>query len=200
MRRSLRILLDVFAVLSALLCVMTGGLWVRSATSADARREDWIFTADQPGRRPRLAVGRIEFGRLDGPPQRIVWGSHTFEQPRAPYPDVTSYTQPMDMRTVTWRWAGFERQQGRLIVQPARPPAMVDALASTSIPFTLWFVPYWFPTLVLALLPAARGTSLLRRHLRTRRRRRLGHCRRCGYDLRATPQRCPECGAVANAT
>jgi hypothetical protein len=52
--------------------------------------------------------------------------------------------------------------------------------------------PIWIPLLLSAALPAA---WLIRR--RTGYRWHLGLCPRCGYDLRATPDRCPECGFSA---
>ena len=48
----------------------------------------------------------------------------------------------------------------------------------------------WLPIPPLALLPAL----ALRRFILARRKRREGLCGVCGYDLRATPGRCPECG------
>ncbi|MCX5660677.1 MAG: hypothetical protein NTW19_13280 [Planctomycetota bacterium] len=35
---------------------------------------------------------------------------------------------------------------------------------------------------------------LIDRTIRKRKRRTPGHCRRCGYDLRASKESCPECG------
>jgi hypothetical protein len=49
---------------------------------------------------------------------------------------------------------------------------------------------------LVSLGPAACvGASALAR-ARNRRRARSGLCERCGYDLRASTERCPECGTV----
>jgi hypothetical protein len=55
--------------------------------------------------------------------------------------------------------------------------------------------PHWPVALLSAILPALR----LRTAIRSRCRERVGLCPNCGYDLRATPHGCPECGAVPAA-
>ena len=51
-------------------------------------------------------------------------------------------------------------------------------------------IPYWFIATILAALSL---WAILRR--RSQRQRFLpGHCRACGYDLRGTNGKCPECG------
>ena len=70
----------------------------------------------------------------------------------------------------------------------AVPPfAKVVATRATAVMF-----PHWAGALVFSVLPAIAGVRWLRR--RRRRVAELGLCRVCGYDLRATPERCPECG------
>ena len=54
-------------------------------------------------------------------------------------------------------------------------------------------VPWWSLLLLFSILPAGRWAARRRRRAKSRR----GLCPECGYDLRATPQRCPECGAAA---
>jgi hypothetical protein len=58
--------------------------------------------------------------------------------------------------------------------------------------------PWWVPCAASAVLPAFR----LVQHARARRRdRRIrgNLCADCGYDLRSSPGRCPECGAAVPA-
>jgi hypothetical protein len=54
-------------------------------------------------------------------------------------------------------------------------------------------VPYYALVLIWLVTPG----FVAFRYARRRRRHAAGLCPACGYDLRATPGRCPECGAAA---
>jgi hypothetical protein len=59
--------------------------------------------------------------------------------------------------------------------------------------FSAVYVPFWMLLIALAALPLARcGLWAWRRSSRPAE----GRCLCCNYDLRATPDRCPECGTI----
>ena len=52
-------------------------------------------------------------------------------------------------------------------------------------------IPMWFPLSICLILPI----MWLCRRLTNRRRLAANFCAACGYDLRASKDKCPECGA-----
>jgi hypothetical protein len=83
--------------------------------------------------------------------------------------------------TQRWEGCGFA-----ILRAPTRPWAMR---------YELFVMPDWF----LVLLQLAVPLAWLIGHRRRRRRARSGLCSNCSYDLRASRDRCPECGMCITA-
>ena len=58
-------------------------------------------------------------------------------------------------------------------------------------------LPLWIPTLAFAI--GSINFILIPLH-RRRKRKKLGLCVKCGYDLRGSEERCPECGTEFETT
>ena len=115
-----------------------------------------------------------------------------FSRQMRSYPPSTPYA--MQGRDRGWR---FDRAMRPLSTQSYAGPwhgfemiADVDSGVITSRSIHALYVPHWFLLLAGLVLPSLRYFGFGRAGAR----RRKGFCIKCGYDLRASADRCPECG------
>jgi hypothetical protein len=107
---------------------------------------------------------------------------------------VTGLSLALALGLLGWRLFGkpIEMVVGFVSFNSLGPPTPVylKHFDLFDVPFALWL------TLTL-ILPLGRLFEQFRAAAVSRERQRVGLCTQCGYDLRATPDRCPECGALA---
>jgi hypothetical protein len=175
-----RRLVTLAAGASLLLCIATVALWVRSYHTHDA-----ICWAKSGG----------QYRCLDS-----AWGSIIY---------LRDEPCPYDL-PITWASSGVPQGQTEVSTVLAsdgrewiKPDYNEDGSLRSAGP---WFfagparrrvqIPYAFVALCSVALPLGIAGSYVWCAQRARSLRRTGHCPTCGYDLRATPDRCPECGAA----
>ena len=83
---------------------------------------------------------------------------------------------------------------------PWRAIAIIAAVAFAYVALDVIFAPGNWVTLWVIVSWFGFAAILLQQIERRRPAPKPGTCPVCGYDLRATPQRCPECGAVAGSS
>jgi hypothetical protein len=185
-----RRVLNVLTALSLLLCMAVCVLWVlskgvvvwASAVGPEAAFNAWsshgccvLQRADVP-----LEMGPSHYRLHGGAENAQVWAAMV--------------PQPYGM--LFWEWTGLIRavtrvpwHEGPASASPGFGAGFTTYQASAR---TLW-VPYWLLAATTAWLPGRRAVKAWRTRRRIRRLR-AGLCPGCGYDVRATPGQCPECG------
>jgi hypothetical protein len=108
-------------------------------------------------------------------------------------PQVPSPTPPTTGPSVR-RVSNESPLHGYHVFDDARTLPTGANVRSTS---SFLFIPLWALATATLLPPLAWYRTVGRGLLRQRSLRRAGRCTHCGYDLRATPARCPECGTPA---
>lgn len=174
-----RKLFTLCSAVSLLLCVAVVTLWIRSYSTSDSLLlygAD-VGVCDRTAECFRGVVRIAWFADVsavnDGRPRLLLW-SHPADEQTEEF-----FTGWFPVQSVL----GFGYKETPSL--PAFPGSASNSAAWKAIQF-----PLWFPALITALLPTMKAlqAALHRRH------RRSGKCPACGYDLRASPDRCPECG------
>src|SRR5438105_4760595 len=177
MRRIGRYILNGLTGLSLLLFVATLGLWGRSHWRDDQFQHSgrqWVVNSSN---------GRIWFLHSSIP----YWTGNGYKV----FPLNPKYERQWDG---LWSIRGIPPQSsrdgwGRIVVVCGFAYATDTQTFARQVRYTRLGVPFWF----IAMLTAVAPVLELRRH---RSPLPPNACAKCGYDLRATPDRCPECGTI----
>jgi hypothetical protein len=155
------------------------GIWVEYRVGWNIRGRAWALAAEYG----RMSVCTF---RPDGSPFYAWIGPaenpFSFDASQA-WPDAPWELDAPGPITAEHVFAGFALARGWAVYDwtPARRM------------FHLIVIPSWLPPVLLGLLPAWWFPRRIRAWI-GHRRTRSGRCSACGYDMRGTPDRCPECG------
>jgi hypothetical protein len=187
-----RLLFNLAAGVSLLLLLLTIAVWVRSFSCAQSLRYDsqpdrgsrwWVHLGTGLGR-AFVFAGSYETKiptEIDLQ-STVVFGFHATS--RAFSPSAFKPTMPELARSYDHEVLGLGWSSERSVVVR---PQINRTFATYAIA-----APYWMLGSIFAVAPGAWSIRWLRRKDREQTMR----CMACGYDLRATPDRCPECVAT----
>jgi hypothetical protein len=172
-----RLIFNALAIASAALLAAAVVLWIRGYRHGDSFNFEfahgkWFGITSQPNML-RWEWGWSSTGHAGFSHTSRTWGVITPVSPELAALGIRhGPTRPPEIAGARW---GFGEERGKR--------------------YRVICVPPWFAVFLLGLLPAA----ALSRFALEKHRRVTNRCVHCGYDLRATPERCPECGAVPGA-
>jgi hypothetical protein len=172
MKRLVRWIFSIVALFSLLLCLGVSVIWVRSYRVGDT----WLWYDPPPA---GVCSNYLRLGR--GYVQYVWWDVSMMtglNRIAGYYRDDPANLERLDGQRGKTHFAFASLRYDR------QPPEWIIAQLHLAWPFALTAIP---PVLWIIAW---------RRH---RRRARSSLCRVCGYDLRASPDRCPECGTVSHA-
>jgi hypothetical protein len=201
MSRVKRRLFSLLVALSLILCIAIAAVWVRSYSASDqVSLALWTISA-QPG--GRWSVTRTWEGKT-GP------GQFYFDvETQKVWQDEKEYVVYRPRLTLRWM-PDFPFRIGHAVETPwtergflstwqplyrDNDPDWVRMRSQYGVGF-----PCWLALIVTAVLPTWRLIAAVTRRRTHARRAAAGHCIGCGYDLRRSTDRCPECGAVPAAS